>query len=185
MTQKEYEMIVKERDAEIKRARIAEQQVKDLQSELAIANERWDANLEAKIKLQEKLKEAEGIKEEIADFVLMYPLTRSVLASEIRKFKVGCGRVAMSLESVTTHEVSQVQILPPNQDYKSLTIRLERTEGALKKIANREIKFPDYDWSDWNGHDAQCEATNLIAQFAELSLKSISHPSPDGGLDFK
>ena len=41
---------------------------------------------------------------------------------------------------------------------------------SLEKIAKREIKFPDYDWSDWNGEDAKKEVLNLIATFAQLVL---------------
>ena len=51
-----------------------------------------------------------------------------------------------------------------------------RLRKALDIIASDEVIFPDYDWSDWNGNEAQVEARNLIAQFAKLSLIK---PQPD------
>lgn len=52
----------------------------------------------------------------------------------------------------------------------NLRKEIKYLKKCLTVIANKEIVFPDYDWSDWNGHDAQLEATNLIAQYAKLVL---------------
>ena len=45
-----------------------------------------------------------------------------------------------------------------------------RLRAALESIAEGKIHFPDYDWTDWNGLDAQAEAVKLISQFAKLAL---------------
>ena len=75
------------------------------------------------------------------------------------------------------------------ENCKILEDNKQKLMEALKKIANKEIEFPDYDWSDWNGGDAQREAKNLIAQFAQLVLSGldqlIATPHKTESLDFQ
>ena len=51
-----------------------------------------------------------------------------------------------------------------------LQSEIQRYRKALEKIANHQVKEPDYDWSDWDGGDAASEVRKIIGLIAKQAL---------------
>jgi hypothetical protein len=61
-------------------------------------------------------------------------------------------------------------ILITEEFHRALITHGNKVAEECARVAET-CKMPDYDWSDWNGHDAMCESKKLIAQAIRERLK--------------